>query len=61
MSGHQGGGGGGFGGPGGDRPHQQQYKPKAALQRARNLDKIGNSKDACEYLYEVLTSKRMGR
>jgi hypothetical protein len=42
-------------------PNFQQYKPKAALQRARNLEKIGNMRDACDYLFEVLTSKRMGR
>ena len=45
----------------GDRGPMQQYKPKAALQRAKNLEKIGNMRDACDYLYEVLTSKRMGR
>lgn len=53
-------GGMGMGG-GAGREQQTQYKPKAALQRARTLEKIGRTQDACEYLFEVLTSKRMGR
>jgi len=46
-----------------DMPNRDftQYKPKAVLQRARDLQKIGNMRDACEYLFEVLTSRRMGR
>ncbi len=54
-------GGGGMGGGPMGGPQMQQYKPKAALQRARTLEKIGRAADACDYLFEVLTSKRMGR
>lgn len=40
---------------------QLQFRPEMALRKAKDLQRIGSMRDACDTLHDVLTSKKMSR